>query len=405
MPRWMSSLVRTYREAFTGLSPTVWRLAIGTFVNRCGTMVLPFFTLYLTEHRGVPVGVAGGLLGCYGFGAIGGAYLGGWLCDRVDPIRIQRWSLGLSGIGFGILAELESTVAIGVAMAVQGLIAESFRPANAAALALYSEPADRVRAFTLYRLAINLGMSVGPVVGGLLAAVSYRYLFWVDGASAIAAAAYLAWAFRSGKTPLPHKEKEVAGGGTSPWRDRPYLVLMGLGTVLAFVFFQIQSTYPLALHRIHGLTEAKIGILLAINTVIIVALEMVLAHALAEARLLRVVAWGSFFFCGGLALLPLGSGVLFLSATVVVWTIGEMLSLPFLQGIVAVRAGAARRGSYLGLLNASFATSYVVAPTLGTKIFETWGSATLWAICGGLGVFLLFGFLALEPSFERERTG
>jgi len=396
-------ILSAYRAAFVGLPRPVWLLAISALINRSGTMVLPFATLYLTKELGWTVPEAGLALSFYGAGAMIGSFSGGWLADRISVRLVLVTSLAFNGIGFLVLEHLASHSAICWFLVALGAFSEAFRPANATALSAMAGPANRVRAFTLYRLAINLGMSIGPVIGGFLAEHDYRWLFRVDGGTCIAAAVMLGVWFHD---PVPHAgaaetSDEGARIGRSPWRDGPFVALLGLAVLLAMVFFQIQSTYPLALNRVYGFSEAAIGLALAVNTVVIVLFEMVLAHALRDAPQLRLVAWGSLLFGVGLALLPLGRSFAYVCLTIVVWTLGEMLSLPFLQGVVAERADAKRRGTYLGLLSFAFSIAYMAGPPVGAWVFERFGPATLWYACGVAGLVLWLGFEALARRIAR----
>lgn len=402
-PPSMRRILSAYRAAFVGLPQPVWLLAISALINRCGTMVLPFATLYLTKELGWTVREAGLALMFYGAGATVGSFSGGWLADRISVRLVLVTSLVGNGIGFLVLEHLSSRGAIYWFLVALGMFSEAFRPANATALAAIAGPANRVRSFTLYRLAINLGMSIGPVLGGFLAEHDYRWLFRVDGGTCFAAAAMLGIWFRDPAAHVGAAEVSDSGAraGRSPWRDGPFVGLLGLAVLLAMVFFQIQSTYPLALNRVYGFSEATIGLALAVNTVIIVLFEMVLAHALREAPHLRLVAWGSLLFGVGLALLPLGRSFLYVCLTIVVWTLGEMLSLPFLQGVVAERADAKRRGTYLGLLSFAFSIAYMAGPPVGAWVYERFSPAALWYACGVAGVVLWLGFEVLARRMVR----
>ena len=160
-------------------------------------MVVPFLALYLTGERGLTTGQAGMLIALHGAGGIAGTYVGGLLSDRMAPRRVQLASLVLSGLVFFVVGVLRQPVAIAAALVVLGAVGEAFRPANATALARWSGPGSRTRAFALRRLAINLGLTFGPAIGGFLALVSYGWLFWADGGTCLLAAAALAVLFSS----------------------------------------------------------------------------------------------------------------------------------------------------------------------------------------------------------------
>ncbi|MBI3798694.1 MAG: MFS transporter [Deltaproteobacteria bacterium] len=184
-------MMRFYRQLFSGLPREVWSLSLVTVVHRSGTMVLPFLTLYLTTHHGFSAREAGGVLSLYGVGAIGGAYVGGWLSDRVGSISAQLTGLCLSAAGLAVLSSMRSPLSIIVIVLLWSIVVESIRPANAVALAELSPPEVQVRAFGLRRLGSNLGMSIGPAVGGVLAAYSYLWLFFVEASVSLLAAGLL----------------------------------------------------------------------------------------------------------------------------------------------------------------------------------------------------------------------
>lgn len=395
-------ILATYREAFSGLNRAVWLLALTTLVNRSGTMVLPFLILYLTEQQGFSTTDAGRAMGVYGIGGVLGSYLSGWLCDRVPPRRIMIGSLSLSGIGFILLGQIDTRAGILTTIFLLAVVGEGFRPANSAAVASASPPELRTRAFALNRLAINLGMSVGPTVGGFLAMISYDWLFWADGFSCMLAAVVLAVGFQGGET-TGHEPKPEAAAGRSPWRDRPFLAMMALFFLLALITFQTISTFPLTLRDLYGFHEGRIGLVMATNTILIVLFEMVLVHRVAGRDPLRLLGLGGLLFGVGMALLPFGSGFAYACFTVLVWTIGEMLSFPLSAAAVSHRAGASNLGLYMGLYTLSFESAWVFSPMLGTWVYETWGPKVLWLGCGAIGVILLLGFLGVARAIERER--
>jgi len=400
----LRTIAESYRQAFSGLPRPIWTLASVTLVNRAGTMVLPFLILYLTTERGLPPRQAGSLLAVYGFGSMLGAWLGGWLSDRIGAVRVQGFSLGLSGLAFLILGELESITSIAAALAMLAVFAESFRPANAAALAHLSPPEVRLRAFALRRLAINVGMTLGPAIGGFLAVIDYQWLFRVDGATCLASALLLRlmlWK-REGEAE-EERATEADGAVVSPWNDRLFLGFLVLTFLLASVFFQIVSTFPLTLREIYGMSEDRIGLVLASNTVLIVLFEMVLTHRLERRPPLKVLALGAFLACLGFALLPLGTTFVFVLGTVVIWTFGEMIAAPTSEGFVASRAAPSARGRFMGLYVMSWSLAFVVAPVAGTFVYSRFGPGPLWLGCGLLGVVLACGFLVLAS--RHTHTG
>ena len=216
------SILRTYRAAFSGLPRDLWLLAFIALVNRAGSMVLPFIALYLTARRGFSVVQAGQVLALYGLGAVAGSYLGGWLTDRIGPTRCQQWSLVASGAGFLVFSLLRDPRAILVAVFLLSIVVESFRPANMAGFAQRAPRRMQVRAFALLRLAANLGVGIGPAVGGWLALHDYAYLFYVDAATCWLAAALLTLALKK-LSPAAGAREEAAVPGRSPWTDGPFL--------------------------------------------------------------------------------------------------------------------------------------------------------------------------------------
>jgi predicted MFS family arabinose efflux permease len=400
----LRAIARNYRDAFSGLPRPVWLLAAASLVNRSGTMVLPFLALFLTKERGFTTTGAGQVLACYGVGGVAGSYLGGWLCDRLDTRRVMGGSLLATGAGFLLLGQLTARWAIFVTIFFLSLVAESFRPANSAAIAAASPPEARTKAFALYRLAINLGMTLGPAAGGFLAARDYAWLFWADGGTCILAAGLLWVFFRHDIRAIDADEMRAAvAAERSPWRDRPFMALAFLMFLLAMATFQVVSTFPLTLRDFLRFSEARIGLALAINTLIIVLFEMVLVHRLGARDPLKVVAVGSLLFCAGLGLLPFGTGFAWVAFTVAVWTVGEMLTFPVLSGVAANRAGEANRGRYMGIFTLSFEGAFVIAPLAGTWLYQRLGPRALWSACGLLGCVLLTGFWLLSGVFARER--
>jgi MFS family permease len=277
-------------------------------------------------------------------------------------------------------------------------------PANAATMSRICPPHLRVKGFALNRLANNLGVTIGPAVGGLLALRDYRLLFWADGLTCLAAAGLflVIWKKPEGKLRAAEAQEgsKLPEDVRSPWRDRPFLLLMLLVVVWGAVFVQLLTTFPLYMRGVYGLAEDQIGRLLAVNTVLIVTLEMVLMERVRAYPRTRMINL-SFVLLGlGFGLMPLGRGFFYAAFTVAVWTFGEILSMPLVTALIAGRAGPTTRGRYMGIFSFAFSLAFTVGPAAGAAVYGRFGGKALWFGCAGVAAILAVSFSALRRSLE-----
>lgn len=392
---------RLYADAFRGLPAQVWRLSAGLLINRAGTMVLPFLSLYLVRERGLETGDVSLVLFAFGLGSVAGSYTGGAISGRVGARRVQIGSLMLSGAGFLVLSQLRGFAAITLCVLAVSAASDAFRPACLTAAVEASTAELRPRALGLMRLAANAGMAVGPALGGFLAEIDYLWIFVGEAVTCWAAAVWLFAAVREDAPSGGRERPETASGAGSMWRDGSLMALLGLVLVMALVLFQVFTTMPLYLTSAYGLNEGELGFVFALNAALIVVFEMVLIKLLEHRPPEYVLGFGAFLMCAGFGLLPLGHGIAFAAFTVVVWSVGEMLVFPFSNILVAKRAGAGRVGTAMGMYTAVFSVALVVAPVVGLGVLERFGGDVLWAAAGILAVPLWVASVALRARAPR----
>ena len=200
----MKKLYTNYINTFKGLSKEVWWLALITLINRAGTMVIPFLSLYLTESLDFTLEQVGWIMTAFGLGSIIGSWLGGKLTDIIGFYRVMKISLFLTGVVFISLQFIDTYIGFCIGIFFVMLVADTFRPAMFVSLSAYSKEGNKTRSITLIRLAINLGMSAGPAVGGLIITyLDYGGLFWVDGITCFLATLLLLYVLN------PKKAKEI----------------------------------------------------------------------------------------------------------------------------------------------------------------------------------------------------
>lgn len=380
-----------------GLPRDSWLLALATLVNRAGTMVLPFLALHLTQNLHLSAGQAGAALAVYGAVSLVISPIAGRLADRVGHQRIISTSLLLGGLamwGFPLLRTLPQVIA---GMVVLSAVAESMRPPTLALVGDLAPPELRRQAYALNRLAINLGMSVGPAAGGFLAAHSFSTLFWVDGATSIAAGLILlAYPLRPrehGEAPVP-----VRLGAIADPRLR-YVVLCALPVIL--VFFQHEGAMPVWMVRELGFSTRDFGLLFTVNTLLIVFLEVRLNGLTSHWRPARSLSVGAALVAVGFGALAVCTHYWAIVATVVVWTFGEMILFPANAAYVSELAPRSRRGEYMGFYSMSFGLGFALGPWLGLATYESVGATGLWLAClavGGVSAALLSRVRSDSPA-------
>ncbi len=406
-------LLRTRRflaSHYGGLPALTWLICLCAFVNRAGSMVLPFLSLYLGRRFGMSVEEAGYLVSLYGIGSTIGNLVGGKLADVLGPIRIQVVTLLLAAGWMGLMTTLESVASLGAGIFVLGLLNDAFRPGNMAAV-LASVPSSLgPTALTLNRVMVNAGWAIGPTVGGFLAKVDYFWLFVVDGATCLLAALLLLiLAPRDLGHGAAHGLHEGPGPNAAPtlsaWRDGKFLLLLLANVVTLLGFMQYFSTETRYLADSFGCDEDQIGLLLAINPTLIVLFEMPLVRSLSGRPRLPIIALGTLVIgVSFLLLVPTSLGLLGVVLQMLLLTFGEMLSFSPLGGFVGDRAPPSRRGQYLGLHGAAFAFAYMLAPGLGGMVYERLGAPWLWCGAMFLATTAAAGYWLLRRAYPPRQA-
>jgi len=382
----LTSTLSLYKNAFSGLSKSTWLLSLVILINRSGTMVIPFMTIYLTQPAmGYSIGQAGFVMGLFGLGAVCGGLLGGRLTDKFGFYYIQLITLSGGGIMFMILGQMKSYPLICIFTFLLSSVNEAFRPANSTAVAHFSKEENRTRSFSLNRMAINLGWAFGGALGGLLASIDYHLLFWVDGCTNIIAAILLRNFLSPEKNTATHQPKKAASVVLqSAYKDKGYLAFLTCTILFGICFFQLFTTMPVYFKNELHLPEYEIGLLMTMSGVLIATVEMILVFSLEGKRSgLHYVSRGVFVVGISFLLLNLlpGAGLIAVLCMLVA-TFGEISSMPFMNSFWVARTSANNRGQYAGLYTMAWSSAQVLGPSLGAQVAGHFSFRMLWWVTG-----------------------
>ena len=405
-------IVDLYKKSFSGLSRDIWLLSLVTLVNRSGTMVIPFMMIYLTQELDFSLTHAGIVLMIAGLGSLLGSGLGGFLTDKLGHYRVQFWSLYLGGLMFMTLLFVESFWSICLAVFFLSIVADAFRPALMSSIAIYAKPENQTRSLSLIRLAINLGMAIGPAVGGLLAGtLGYHWLFLLDGLSCMLAGVVFWMLMEDKKAPPKTVKQETVevdmGLVQSPYQDKLYMAFMVFLFLNAVVFMQLFYTVPVFYKEILTLTEFEIGLMMALNGGLIFIFEMPLVYIF-ERKYHKVSLISIGVIMVGLSFLVFnlpGPIILIAVLAMILISFGEIIVFPFSNSFVLDRSKAENRGKYMGLYAMTFSGASILAPGLGAYLVANIGFTLFWIILMIISVISMVGFLWIRPQLSSGIKG
>lgn len=363
-------------------------------------MVLAFMTLYC-KNLGFTTSQGGFVVAIYGIGSVAGAFLGGKVTDKFGFYYTQFTALFFGGILFITLGQMRSYETICITTFFLSMVNESFRPANAAAIAHYSTAKNRTQAFSLVRLAINIGWGIGVAVGGFLASINYQLLFWTDGFTSITAAISL-W-FILPVVSLDQQKATFHQPGTkiksvSPYRDKAFLQFLILTVLFAVCFFQMFTTIPVYFKEGLHLNEFSIGSIMAVNGILIAIIEMVLVYKLEGRKpYLLLMSYGTVIM--GLAFfvlnLPIENGFIIALSSMLIITIAEMVGMPFMNSHYINLSNDNNRGQYAGMYTMAWSLAQVIGSSCGALIAFNLGFYNLWLIVGMICFITAGGYYLL----------
>jgi predicted MFS family arabinose efflux permease len=395
-----------YLNNFKGFSREIWILTIITFINRAGTMVLPFLSKYLKEDLGFTYNQVGWIMVAFGLGSMLGSWLGGKLSDKIGFYKIMVFSLFTTGVSLFFVQYITSFVGLCIAMFVLMVIADMFRPAMFVSLGAYAKPENRTRALTLVRLAVNLGFAAGPALGGLIImGMGYPGLFWVDGASCILSISIFALLVKE-KKKVTHGDKlESAGQIKSVFHDRIFWVFLFVSFVTAMIFFQLFTTLPLYHNEKFGLSELQTGLLMTLNGLLIFALEMPTVGYMERKAFpkIKIIIIGSFIMASSFFLLLINVWAGILVVSMVCISIGEILTFPFSNAFALSRAPHGQEGRYMALYTMSFSLAHIVSSKVGFEIITRLGYQMNWSFMACIGIIATLCCVWIRKALVQER--
>ncbi|MFT5253079.1 MAG: putative MFS family arabinose efflux permease [Flavobacteriales bacterium] len=401
----LKNAFQQYINNFRGFSREIWILAIITFINRAGTMVLPFLSKYLKEDLQFTYGEVGWIMVAFGFGSMLGSWLGGKLSDKIGFYKVMVFSLFTSGIFFFVLQYITSFWGLCLGMFSIMTLADMFRPAMFVSLGAYAKPENRTRSLTLVRLAVNLGFAAGPALGGLIImGIGYKGLFWVDGSSCVIAILVFALLVKEKKKTSVKDPHATVLEVASVFKDKIFWIFLFVSFVTAMIFFQLFTTLPLYHSEQFGLSEFQTGLLMTLNGLLIFALEMPFVGYFERKKVqkLKIILWGvllmSFSFY--LLLINTWAGILIISMIFI--SIGEIFAFPFSNTFALSRAPKGHEGRYMALYTMSFSLAHIISSKSGLEIIERSGYQTNWLVMGSFGIAAAVCCVWIQKLLKEE---
>ncbi|WP_035605149.1 MFS transporter [Haloferula sp. BvORR071] len=371
----------TLWQDLRALPTEYWILFSGTLVNRFGHFVIPFLAIYMRQ-QGHNAAATSLTLGAYGAGALIAGAIGGYLADRIGRRATMLVACTGSALSMLLLSLAHSVPELVAVTFMNGLLSAIYGPAAAALIADLVPLKRRVRAFSCQRFAINLGFAAGMATAGFMAEKSFAALFIADAATTT----ILGLLVLFGIKPRPRIARERSGWAPALRHMKtnvPFQLATTAGFLIGIVFWQMSSSYALQATKGAGLDERAYGLLMALNGILIVFAELPLTSYTKRFPPILTMASGYLIIGLGMGMNALGASTFLLIASMVVFTVGEMIALPVNSGYMSALAPDEMRGRYQGVMSISWSTATMIGPSMGITLYE-YSPPLLWS-----GIFVL----------------
>lgn len=399
-----------YFNNFRGFSREIWILAILTFINRAGTMVVPFLSKYMKEDLHFSYGQVGWVMVFFGVGSLIGTWLSGKSIKRIGFYKTMALSLFASSVLFIVIERFKTFEMLCVGVLLLTSFADMFRPAMLLSLNTYAKKENRTRALSLVRSAINLGFLFGPAIGGLLIMnIGYTYLFYADAATCFLAVLIFVLLIKEIKLPFKIKENITEIKKKSKFEvftDKAFVLHLLVSMLSGILFFQIFTTLPLYQKEQFNLPELYTGLLLALNGVIMLIFELPIVTYFEAKKVskLKIISLGIASMIIGYVSLVLIKADYVLVIMIVFVTFGAMLTFPFANSFAASRSKIGFEADYMTVFTMSYSFAHMFSAKGGMEIISIFDYETNWMAMAIIGIeALLLNFLLIIIS-KKETT-
>lgn len=402
-----SFIKKYYKDILPGFPQSYWYLWFGTLINRSGTLVIPFFSIYLTTQRGISVSQATLIVSLYGIGSFFSSIGGGVLADRLGRRTTMMMSLFSTAVAMFLLGLAQSLLSIALLAMLVGFATDLYRPAASAAIADMLPPLKRSYGYGWIYWAINFGAAIAPIIAGYIAHIAYVWLFIVDAATTF----LFGWVIlfcvseTSSSTSRSTEQRITMSGMKTAFGDRFLLALTFLTFLFSCIYFQGYVTLPIYMHQ-YGLGTEQYGIVIAMNGLVIVLCSIPINRLLHHFSHASVLCVASLLMGTGFGILWVMHTVPFYALTVCIWTLGELCAAPISSVLVSDISPEHLRGTYIGIFGTSWCLASFAGPVVGGFVFDRFGAFTLWSSCFCIGLLVACGYLLVfKRCFSSKDAG
>ena len=375
-----------------------WIIFGGTLVNSTGSgMVFPFLTLYLHQHLNLSMVYVGVILMFWSASALVGQIVGGSFTDRFGRKRLMVVSLASNAVMLALFGFADSFVVAAIVVSITGFVNALYQPARDAMIADLVESDKRPQAYGLIRVVANLGIAIGPAIGGFLAAQSYFITFFSSATATFIYFLITTFLMRETKpnAPAPHASDTAPGNLMTVLRDTRFVVFCVGGIYCTILAAQMMAVLPVYMKDQFGLGETYFGWVMTTNAAMVVFLQLPITRITQKIPRLFLTAAGAILYALGVGSVALGNAFPHFVAAMVVYTFGEMILVPTSTAVTADLAPADLRGRYMGMLGLTWSVGFGIGPIIGGLISDHLAPIALWPLTALSGVIAAIIFLAL----------
>lgn len=392
-----------------------WVVVVVSFIDRIGgTLLFPFFALYITQKFNVGMTQAGILLGMSSLFGLIGSTVGGALTDKFGRKQLILFGLifsAVSTLAFGLVTEYSILFPL---MVVVGLLSSVAHPAHDAMIADILPEKQRQEGFGILRVVGNLSWMIGPTIGGFVANINFFYLFVIDAVISCLVAAIIFRVIPETK-PEPHAHDESPSflqtviGYRIVLKDAAFMAFMTAGLLMMVVYLQMYGTLSVYLRDNHGITPSGYGFLMTTSAITVVLFQFWVSRMIKYRPPFLMMAIGTVFYMIGFALFGVVTAYFLFALNIVIITIGEMIVVPTSQAIATNFAPEDMRGRYMATFGLSWAIPSTIGPGAAGYILDNYNPDLLWYIGGALCALSVLAYYALhlrlggKPEFAPAR--